>query len=95
MWGLIAEEKLTFDSGSLELARRHVVSEKQIDFTKGSVLSLWEPEPAPNIAEQISAGVEEASFGAPVPSWKEVLVSVCCDRRRGKSGRKLRNLQVA
>lgn len=65
------EQILTFDSGSLELAGGHIISEEQIDFTKGAVLSFWQSEPAPEIAEEVGSGVEEDSFGTPVPSWEK------------------------
>jgi hypothetical protein len=42
---------------------------EQVNFTECTVFSLGEAKPAPNIAEKICAGVEETSFGSPVPSY--------------------------
>lgn len=51
----------------LELPGRHLVVEEQVDLAKSPVLGLGQAEPAPYIAEQVSAGVEEAGLGPPVP----------------------------
>lgn len=46
-----------------------MIGEEQIDFAKSAVFGLWQPEPAPKIAEEVSAGIEERGFGSPVPSF--------------------------
>jgi hypothetical protein len=50
-----------------ELARVDVVIEQQVNLAKGKPLCLWQTEPAPYIAEQVGAGIEQTSFGSPVP----------------------------
>lgn len=75
----MVDQRLTFNSGSLELARRHMISKEQIDFAKGAILGLRKAEPAPQIAEEVGASIEESGLGAPVPSCmkrKKVIVSV-------------------
>lgn len=62
------------DSRVLELSRRNVVVEHEVNLAKVPILGLRQAEPAPQIAEQICAGVKEACLGAPVPCY-EVHVS--------------------
>ena len=50
-----------------ELPSRDVVVEEQVDLAKCAVFRLREAEPAPNEAKKVGAGIEETSFGSPVP----------------------------
>lgn len=98
MGDIVADQRLTFNSGSLELACGHMISKEQVDFAKGAILGLRQAEPAPYIAEEVGACIEESGLGAPVPS---------CTKRKKVSQRvfeetitvqrevKKENLQVA
>ena len=65
-----AKGQLTINFRILELSRRDLVIEEQVDLTERSVLGFWEAVPAPDVAEQIRAGVEETGFGSPVPGYR-------------------------
>ena len=58
---------LTVDLGVLELSRRHLVVKEQIDLTERAILRLWKTEPAPDVAKQVRARIEQTSLGAPAP----------------------------
>jgi hypothetical protein len=45
----------------------HTIVEKNVNFTKGAVLGLGEPEPAPDIAQKVGPSIEQTGFGTPVP----------------------------
>lgn len=53
--------------GVFEHARRDLVIEEQVDLAKAAVFGLRETEPAPDVAEEVGSGVEEAGLGSPVP----------------------------
>lgn len=61
----------------LELPRWDLVLKHQVDFAKGTILGLRKAEPAPNIAEKIGPGIEEACFGAPVPGCRNCQHASC------------------
>jgi hypothetical protein len=60
-------EQLTINSSMFELPSRDVVVEEQVDLAKCAVFRLREAEPAPDEAKKVGAGIEETSFGSPVP----------------------------
>lgn len=49
---------LTVNTRVFELSCRHTVPEHEVDLTEGTVLGLWQTEPAPDVAEQVSACVK-------------------------------------
>jgi hypothetical protein len=51
----------------LELPRWNTVIEQHVELAKSAVLAFWEAEPAPNVAQKVGSGVEQSSFGTPVP----------------------------
>lgn len=67
---------LTVDLGLLEFPCRDVVVEEQIDLAKCAILGLGEAEPAPEVAKEIGARVEETSFGTPIPGY--MIISANC-----------------
>lgn len=60
---------LTIDRSILELPGVHLVLKQQINLPEAAILGLRQPEPTPDIARQIRAGVEESGLGAPVPTY--------------------------
>jgi hypothetical protein len=68
-------ERLTIDFAAPEVPRRNLILKEQINFSKCSVLGLWQTEEAPSKAEKVGASVEESRLRTPVPSYIE-LVSV-------------------
>lgn len=50
-----------------ELPSRDVVVEEQVDLAKCAVFRLRKSEPTPDEAKKVGAGIEETSFGSPVP----------------------------
>lgn len=54
----------------LELSGGDAVLEQDLEFAERPVLGLGEAEPAPDIAQQVGARVEESSLGAPAPSYR-------------------------
>lgn len=60
--------QLTVNLCVLEFPCWNVILKHQVNFAKGTILSLRQPEPAPNCAKKISSCIEEAGFCAPVPS---------------------------
>lgn len=57
----------------LELPRRHLVLEQQIDLSEWTVLGLRQAEVAPDIAEQIGSCVEESGLCTPIPTYKRLV----------------------
>lgn len=55
--------------GILELACGDVVVEHQINLSKGAAFRLRQAKPAPDVAQKVGAGIEQTSFGAPIPGW--------------------------
>ena len=41
--------------------------EEQINLAETAIFGFWKAEPAPDVTEQICAGIEETGFGTPVP----------------------------
>ena len=60
---------LTVDLGMLEFSGRYMILKHQVDFTKGAILGLWQTEPAPDVAQQIRAGIEETCLCSPIPCY--------------------------
>jgi len=60
-------DQLTVGLCGPELSSWDFVFEQQINFAETAIFCLWQAEPAPDVAEQICAGVEETGFGTPVP----------------------------
>ena len=60
-------EGLTVNHGVFELPCWNMVVEQQVNFTKGTIFGLGKAVPAPDVAYQVRAGVEETSFSSPVP----------------------------
>jgi hypothetical protein len=55
---IIDERKLTIHLGVLEPPCRNLVIEEQVNLAESAVLGLGQAEPAPDIAEQVGAGIE-------------------------------------
>ncbi len=72
-------EQLTVDFGALEFPGVDVVLEKKINLAEGAVLGLGQSIPAPNIAQEIGTGVEQARFRSPIPGCRESEVSITLD----------------
>lgn len=69
-------------SSILEFPGEDVIVKHKVDFAKSTVFRLGQAEPAPDIAEQIGAGVEKTGFGAPVPSYNVQVsfgLDACCN----------------
>lgn len=72
--------ELTVHSRILELPCWNTIFKQQINLSKGAILGLREPEPAPNVAKEIGSSIKEARFGAPIPIYSMRYVSpVSCD----------------
>lgn len=52
------DASLTVNLGVLELSSRNLVIEKHVDLAKGAILGLGKAEPAPDVAQKVSACVE-------------------------------------
>jgi hypothetical protein len=55
-----------------ELPCMHAIVEKNVNFTKGAVFGLGEPEPTPDIAQKVGPSIEQTGFGTPVPCYFNV-----------------------
>jgi len=56
--------------GRPEFSCMNAIVKEQVNLAECAVLGLRKAEPAPDIAEKVGAGVEEAGFGAPVPGGR-------------------------
>jgi hypothetical protein len=62
---------LTVHLGVFEFPRRHLVFEQEVNLAERPILCLWEPEDAPDKAEEVGSSVEEARLGPPVPRYRK------------------------
>jgi hypothetical protein len=58
---------LTVNFSVLKFSGWDMVVEHKVDLAEAAVLGFGKTEPAPDIAEEVGTGVEEACFGSPVP----------------------------
>lgn len=71
------EDILTVDLGSPKLSSRNTVVKQYVNFTECAILGLRQTEPAPDVAEEIRAGIEEGRLCSPVPLCICQKVSCC------------------
>lgn len=58
---------LTINFGRLELSRWNEAVKEQVNLAECAVFRLRHPEPAPNVAQEVGARVEQTGFGSPIP----------------------------
>ena len=63
--------QLTVNFSASELPSRDLVLKEKINLAEASALGLRETEPAPEVAEQVSTGVEQGSLASPIPSCRQ------------------------
>ena len=62
-------EPLTVNFGRPEFSCLNAIVKEQVNLAECAVLGLRKAEPAPDVAEKVGAGVEEAGFGTPIPGY--------------------------
>jgi hypothetical protein len=49
--------------------------EEHVNFAERSIFGLWKTEPAPYVAQQVRAGIEQRRFCTPIPAYDALILN--------------------